>query len=142
MATAGAHLILYDGRCGLCARVTQFVLPRDADGVFRFCALQHPLAQGLLEKHERDAGALDTFYVVESFGGEGERLHDRSEGALFIARTLGGGWSLAAAARVLPRGLRDRAYDYVARNRYRWFGEADACVLPRPEFRTRFLDTQ
>lgn len=140
MSEAGQHLILYDGQCGLCARVTRFVLPRDRAGVFRFCALQHPLAKELLARYGRDATALDTFYVVENFGREGERLRDRSEGALFIAQTLGGGWRLVAAARLLPRGVRDLAYDFVANNRLRWFGGAESCALPTPEYRARFLD--
>jgi predicted DCC family thiol-disulfide oxidoreductase YuxK len=138
--TGAKHLILYDGVCGLCSRLIQFILPRDRDGVFAFAALQGDLAAGILARHGRDPSRVDTFFVVRDYRGATEKLLDRSDAALFVARTLGRGWQLFWPLRVLPRPLRDGAYRVVATNRYRVFGRLDQCLLPGPAVRHKFLD--
>ena len=135
-----APLILYDGVCGLCNRLNRFVLARDPSGRFRFAALQSPLAGGILTRHGRDPRDLDTLYLVLGHGRPDERLLWKSDAVLWILRALGGPWRGAGALRVVPRGLRDLGYDLVARTRYGLFGRYDACPLPDPRHRARFLD--
>lgn len=134
-------ILFYDGVCGLCDRTVQFVLRHDRAGRVRFATLQSGVARVVLTRHGRDARDLDTMYLVLDADTPRERLLCKSDGILAVLRELGGPWRLVAAARLVPRGLRDRAYDWVARNRYRWFGRYDHCALPRPEVRERFLDS-
>jgi predicted DCC family thiol-disulfide oxidoreductase YuxK len=133
-------LILYDGACGLCHGLCRFVLARDRRARFRFAALQGELAGAVLGRHGRDPRDLDTLYLVLDPGGPGERLLARSDAVLAILRGLGGVWRLSGALRIVPRRLRDLGYGVVARRRYRWFGRDDACPLPDPRHRARFLD--
>jgi predicted DCC family thiol-disulfide oxidoreductase YuxK len=139
-AAADAPVILYDGVCGLCNRLNRFVLARDPGGRFRYAALQSALAGEILARHGRDPRDLDTLYLVLGLGRPGERLLERSDAVLWILRELGGAWRAAGVLGAVPRGLRDRGYDLVARTRYRLFGRYDACPLPDPRHRARFLD--
>jgi predicted DCC family thiol-disulfide oxidoreductase YuxK len=132
-------IILYDGVCGLCNGLNQFVLARDPDGRFRFAALQSALAAEILGRHGRDPRDLDTVYLVLGHGGPDERLLRKSDALLWILRELGGPWRTTGALRVLPRFLRDLGYDLVARTRYRLFGRYDSCPIPDPRHRARFL---
>jgi predicted DCC family thiol-disulfide oxidoreductase YuxK len=135
-----AHLLLYDGVCGLCNRMTRFVLRHDQANRFRYAALQGSLAGELLRRHGRDARDLDTVYVVADYGAPGERLLWKSRAILFVLGQLGGLWRLGRLFAILPRPLLDLAYDFIARHRYRWFGRYDACPLPAPGVREKFLD--
>ena len=139
-AAGGGPIILYDGVCGLCNRLNRFVLARDPGGLFRFAALQSPIAAEILARHGRDPRDLDTLYLVLAPGRPDERLLEKSDAVLWILRRLGGVWRAAAALRVVPRGVRDVGYDLVARSRYRVFGRYGACPLPDPRHRARFLD--
>ena len=141
MAVATAHLILYDGVCGLCNRLIGFVLPRDRQGVFRYAAIQSPTGRRILESFGRDPDLLDTIFVVTNYEAETPALHSKSGAALFIAGALGWPWKLATVLRALPRPVLDWGYDRVAKSRYKIFGHTDTCMLPAPAFRSRFLDT-
>lgn len=127
-------LILFDGVCNLCNGTVQWILKRDRKGIFRFASLQSPVGASVLQQHGLPPGALDS--VVLS---DGKNLYTRSEAVLEIARRLGWPWSLAVVFRIIPCPLRDGIYNWVARNRYRWFGHTETCLLPRPEWRERFL---
>lgn len=134
-------VLLYDGVCGLCNRLVQFILRRDRDGVFRFASLQSEFAARVLRRHGASPDALDTFYVVANYGGDDEYLLSRSDAAVYTLKKLGGMWNvLGLFMDVLPRRLRDGAYGIVARNRYRIFGRFDTCPLPSANVRARFLD--
>ena len=133
-------IVLYDGVCGLCNRMTQFLLKRDRTDRLRFASLQSEFAGVILKRHGRDAQDLDTVYVVQDYGEPNERLLARSDAILSLAQELGGIWSLASVAKVLPRWLRDRVYNLVARNRYRVFGKYESCMMPDPQYRQKFLD--
>jgi predicted DCC family thiol-disulfide oxidoreductase YuxK len=133
-------VVLYDGVCGLCNGLVRFVLPRDRAGRFRFAALQGPAAHAILTRHGRDAAALDTVYVAVPDARGGERLLSKSRAVLHLLRGLGAPWSAAVLASPLPTRLLDAGYDLVARYRYRIFGRSEACLLPRPEWRDRFID--
>lgn len=135
----GEFLVLYDGVCGLCNRSVQFLLKRDRRGRFRYAPLQSELASELLARHGRNAADLNTFYLVFDPGGPNEQLFIKAKGILRALRELGGLWSVASWLGILPAGFLDAIYDFVARNRYRWFGKLEACPLPSKEDREKFL---
>ena len=133
-------IVLYDGVCGLCNRLVQFILKRDVENRFRFASLQSDFAATLLARHGANSRDLDTFYVVIDHGQKNERILMRSDAILHVVKTLGGIWALAGTGRILPKTLRDAMYRLVARNRYRVFGKHESCMLPSPEHRAKFLD--
>ena len=134
-------IILYDGVCGLCNRLVQFLLKHDRDGRLRYASLQSDFAAKVLQRHGIDSKDLDTLHVVENFEQPDETVSQRSDAVLRAARELGGVWSaLSSIAKIVPRPLRDLVYRFVARNRYRVFGKYDTCMLPEPNQRSRFLD--
>jgi predicted DCC family thiol-disulfide oxidoreductase YuxK len=140
-AANGAPVVLYDGVCALCNGTVRFVLRRDPEGRFRFAPLQGSFARQALKRHGKEAGDLDTMYVLVDCGTPSERLLARSDGILFLLCSLGGVWKiLAASGAVVPRVVRDRIYGFVVRRRYRWFGKYDTCPLPDASVRQRFLD--
>jgi predicted DCC family thiol-disulfide oxidoreductase YuxK len=140
MSTAGP-ILFYDGVCGLCNTLVQFLLRHDKHGRLRFASLQSDFAEKVLRRHGFDPKDLDTLHVVENYEQPNERLLQRSDAVLRAGRELGGHWSvLAAIAKIVPRRLRDIAYRFVAQNRYRVFGKYDTCMLPDPDQRSRFLD--
>ena len=134
-------ILLYDGVCGLCNRLVQFILRRDRNAVFRFASLQSALAARILTRHGANPRDLDTVAVVVNHDFPGESLLSRSDAVLFILHQLGG-LSRAAAffLQLLPRFLRDSVYNAIARHRYRIFGRSETCILPSAQDRTRFLD--
>ena len=133
-------IVLYDGVCGLCNRLVQFLLKRDTHDRFRFASLQSAFANQLLTHYGRDPHDLDTVYVVKDYGGPSQSLLARSDAILYLLWRLGGLWKVAKAGRVLPGALRDAVYQMVASNRYRVFGKYDSCLLPEPRDRAKFLD--
>jgi predicted DCC family thiol-disulfide oxidoreductase YuxK len=138
--TESNPIVLYDGVCGLCNRLTQFILKHDIHDRFLFASLQSDLAVRLLKRHGADAHDLDTVYVAIDYDQPEERLLARSDAILYIGTQLGGIWSLSKAGRLLPKVFRDALYKIVARNRYRVFGKYETCLLPEPKHRNKFLD--
>lgn len=133
-------IFLYDGVCGLCNWMVQFILRHDPKETFRFAPLQSVFARNVLDGHGANAASLDTVYIVLN-GGENESLLARSDAVMFVLRELGGLWRLASwFLRCLPRGIRDWLYSLVARNRYRLFGRYEACPVADERDRARFLD--
>jgi predicted DCC family thiol-disulfide oxidoreductase YuxK len=126
---------LFDGICHLCNGFVDFVIARDPAAHFRFASLQSDAARRVLSDVNAEHPLPDSFVLVED-----GRLFMRSDAALRIARRLGVPWSLAYGLTVLPRPLRDWAYDIVARNRYHWFGKRETCRVPTPGLRRRFLE--
>lgn len=133
-------IVLYDGVCGLCNSLVQFLLKRDTHDRFRFASLQSEFAQNLLTLHGADPHDLDTVYVVKNYGQPELSLLARSDAVLYMLDQLGGVWKFAGVGRVLPKVFRDAAYKAVARNRYRVFGKHESCMLPEPQHRNKFLD--
>jgi predicted DCC family thiol-disulfide oxidoreductase YuxK len=137
----GSTVVFYDGTCGLCNRFVQFVLQRDHAGRVRFAPLQGELARQTLTARGRNPEDLDTVYVIADWGTPRERVLDRSRAVLHTVRQLGGGWGmLARIASLVPSPLANVIYRLVASTRYRIFGQAEVCVLPKPEWRTRFME--
>jgi predicted DCC family thiol-disulfide oxidoreductase YuxK len=132
MAIQAEHpIIFYDGECGLCDRSIQFVMRHDKKRRFRFAALQSDFAAKTLGKDL----TFDSFVFYEH-----GKARYRSSAALHMFRTLGGAWSLLYGLMIIPPFIRNAVYDFVARNRYKWFGKYDSCKIPTPEQRALFLD--
>jgi predicted DCC family thiol-disulfide oxidoreductase YuxK len=124
-------IILFDGVCNLCNGVVQFVLNRDPAARFQFASLQSDAARRILGGQPMPEAIVLT---------ESRRIYTKSAAALRIARRLSFPWPLFSAFLLIPRPLRDLVYDWVARHRYAWFGRLDSCVLPKQEFKDRFVD--
>ena len=134
-------IVFYDGICGLCNRLVQFLLKHDRQDRLRFASLQSDFASRVLGPHGIDPKDLDTVHVVEHYQQSNERVLDRSDAILRAGRELGGIWKLVASiGRIVPRGVRDLFYRFVANNRYRVFGKYETCMLPQPKHRAKFLD--
>ena len=127
-------VILFDGVCNLCNGFVQFVIARDREARFRFASLQSEAADRLLAGRLTIAAAPESVVLVE-----GNRLYTQSSAAIRIVRALGFPWSLTTILLAVPPFIRDIVYAIVARNRYRWFGQRDVCMVPTPELRDRFL---
>jgi predicted DCC family thiol-disulfide oxidoreductase YuxK len=112
----------------------QFIIRRDQRGVFRFAALQSSAAKTLIASRPEASSLPDSIVLVED-----GRVHVQSKAILRIARRLSGLWPLAYAFIIVPRPVRDWLYVWVARNRYRWFGQRDSCMMPTDELRARFI---
>jgi predicted DCC family thiol-disulfide oxidoreductase YuxK len=128
------HVLLFDGTCNLCNATVAFVLPRDRAARFRFLPIQSGRGQAIYRAAGLNPDHPGSLLLVTD-----SRMLLRSDAALEVARHLGWPWKLAGALRILPRALRDSAYDLVARNRYRWFGSRDACLVPNPAIQDRFI---
>ncbi len=126
-------IVFYDGVCGLCNGFVRFLLAADRRGRLRFAPLQGTTAAAL---RARRPFPPSTDSIVFSAG---EEVSFKSAAVLGILSSLGGPWRLAALFRGVPRVFRDALYDFVAARRYRWFGRYDACPLPDPAVRGRFL---
>src|SRR5262249_48595806 len=120
----GRDIILFDGVCVLCSRGYRFVSTRDSEARFRFVAIQSPEGRAIAERCGIDADNPDTFALVTN-----DKVHVRSDAVLRILGSLPA-WRWTVIFRVIPERLRDKLYDVVARNRYRWFGRLDACMVP------------
>lgn len=135
---AGGPVLLYDGVCGFCNWGVQLALRHDRRRRLRFASLQSDYGRAALARHP-ELGGIDSVVLLEG-SGETESAYARSEAALRVAKYLGGAWRLFLVFRLVPRPLRDLLYDLFARHRYRLFGKHDACLLPSPEVRSRFID--
>jgi predicted DCC family thiol-disulfide oxidoreductase YuxK len=130
--------VLFDGVCVFCNGAVRWLLARDPHAQLRYAPLQGETAATLRARHPEIPEALETFVYVEP-GPDGERVFLRSDALLRVLVRLGKPWRWLAVLRVLPRGLRDAAYLAFARARYRLFGRLDACALPSPDEKARFL---
>jgi len=127
-------IIIFDGYCALCSGWAQFVLRHDRDARYRLLAAQSPLGRALYVHYGLDPEDYETNILIA----DGTAWF-KSEGSIRMAEGLGAPWSLAAAFRLLPLRVRDRLYEFIARNRLRFFGKRDVCYAPDPRYRDRFL---
>lgn len=133
--SANHPILFFDGHCNLCSGAVQWFLKRDKRGVLRFASLQSDLARELLLPAGVDPAQLDSLVLYHN-----GRAYTHSEGALQAGQLLGGWYApVAAVGRWFPGFVRDGIYGFIARNRYRWFGRSEACWLPTPEWRARFV---
>lgn len=134
MAPVPTRILYFDGVCNLCTGVVQWIIRRDRKAAFRFASLQGDTGTAFLRAHGRNTAAHDSFIYFRD-----GRVLDRSTAALHVARDLGFPWNLAYLLILVPRFLRDAVYDLIARNRYRWFGKRESCMVPTEEIRGRFV---
>lgn len=132
--TSDAPIVLFDGVCNLCNSAVTFIIQNDPKRRFRFAALQSPVGQALLQRFGLSTETLNTFVLIE-----GDRAFIKSTAALRSARLLGYLWPVAFVFIVIPRPIRDLCYDLIGKNRYRMFGKREACMLPTPDLKARFL---
>ncbi|WP_251027087.1 MULTISPECIES: thiol-disulfide oxidoreductase DCC family protein [unclassified Bacillus (in: firmicutes)] len=128
------RIILFDGVCNLCNNSVKFIIKRDTSGYFKFASLQGETGQRLLKKHSLNYD-LNSFVLIEM-----EKVYIKSSAALRVCSKLGGAWRILSIFRFLPPLFRDFLYDIVAKNRYKWFGKRESCILPLPKWKQRFLD--
>jgi predicted DCC family thiol-disulfide oxidoreductase YuxK len=127
-------IILFDGICNLCNGAVQFVIKRDKKNLFRFASLQSEEAQQILKEHHCSLQRTDSFFLIEN-----GKVFDRSTAALKVVQKLDGLWPLLYGLIVVPPFIRDGVYKIIAKNRYRWFGQKNTCMIPTPENKAKFL---
>lgn len=133
--SSSCPILFFDGVCNLCNGAVQWFIIRDKNDKLKFASLQSDLAKELLPSVGVDPSSLSSLILLEN-----GKAYSRSTGALRAIRHLGGIWRfLAFTLLFFPDFLRDGVYDHVAKNRYRWFGKEEACLLPRPEWKHRFI---
>lgn len=127
-------IILFDGVCNLCNASVNFVIQRDKKDAFRFAPLQSAIGKELASKFTIDDSELDSIILIDN-----EKCFIKSTAALHIAKQLSGGYPLLFGFIIIPSVLRNWVYDFVARNRYKWYGEKENCMVPTPELKGKFL---
>jgi predicted DCC family thiol-disulfide oxidoreductase YuxK len=128
-------VVIFDGVCNLCAHSVKFILDHESEPKLRFVPLQSTAGSRMMRELGFSPEDAKTFVLLAD-----GRPHVKSDAAIRVARYLRGAWKMLALIRVVPRPIRDWGYDIVARNRYRWFGRTESCMVPTPELRARFID--
>ncbi len=128
-------IILFDGVCNLCDKSVQFIIKNDKKKHFRFAALQSNAGQRLLTQYGISTTELNSFILIYN-----NQVYNKSSGALHVAKLLGGGWIFFYSLIIIPKFLRDSIYDFISEHRYKWFGKKEACMIPTPELKARFLN--
>ncbi|WP_017690002.1 thiol-disulfide oxidoreductase DCC family protein [Paenibacillus sp. PAMC 26794] len=130
----GHPIVLVDGVCHFCQGLTKWIIKRDQEGKYHFASLQSDVAKELLKKGNLSTDSMDTFVLIEN-----GKYYTRSTAALRLAKGLKFPYPLLYVFIIVPKFIRNAVYNWVARNRYRWFGKDEACMLPTPEIKDRFL---
>lgn len=128
-------ILLFDGVCNLCSGSVQFVLKRNRQANIKFASIQSEFGQTLIEKSELSNDYLDSLVLLKN-----GRTFTKSDAALELTKDLSGFWKLGAVFLIIPKFIRDAIYNWVARNRYKWFGKKEVCWIPKSEWKHRFLD--
>lgn len=128
-------IILFDGVCNLCNGAVQFVIKRDQKDLFRFAALQSEIGQQLVKERGIDTETIDSIILIEP----NVAYYTKSTAALKIAEDLNGLWSLLSIFLWVPEGIRNIVYDFIAKNRYKWYGKKQECMIPTPDLKNKFL---
>lgn len=134
----GKHIVLFDGVCNLCDAAVQRIIKHDKKDLYRFASLQSELGQQLLKERGIDTNAIDSIILIIP----GEAYYIKADAALEIAKNMGSWYmALGFTKNVLPSSFTNWVYDFVAKNRYKWYGKKEACMIPTPELKAKFLDT-
>jgi predicted DCC family thiol-disulfide oxidoreductase YuxK len=128
-------IVLFDGVCNLCNGSVLFLIKKDKKNLLRFASLQSSVGQEILQKFNLPTTEFNSFVLVAN-----ERVYLRSSAALKAASYLGGSWLFFQIFWIVPKFVRDLVYDFIAKNRYKWFGKKSECMMPTPELKARFLD--
>lgn len=129
-------IILFDGVCNLCESSVQFVIKYDTKDQFRFVALQSDLGQKIIQHIGINTKNIDSVILYQP----GVAYYYKSNAALQIARSLGGFFHLGTVFKIIPTGFRNVLYDYIAQNRYQWYGKKESCLIPTPALKAKFLE--
>ena len=132
----GKKIILFDGVCNLCSSAVQFVIDHDKKDIFRFASLQSEIGKKLLLERDFNTEDLKSIVLIEP----GVAYYQKSTAALEISKDLSGAYSLLKHFLFIPESLRDGIYNFIARRRYKWYGKKEACMIPTPELKKKFLD--
>jgi predicted DCC family thiol-disulfide oxidoreductase YuxK len=127
-------LILFDGVCNLCNGSVQFIINRDKEAKFRFASLQSDAGKKILQQFQLPTDTFNSFILYQD-----GKIYTRSTAALRVFSQLKN-WKWVGAFQYVPKFIRDGVYNLIARNRYKWFGKKDECMIPTPELKSRFLD--
>jgi len=127
-------VILFDGVCNLCNGSVQFVIKHDKAGLFKFASLQSEAGQQLLKKYQLPATNFNSFVLIQD-----EKAYTKSTAALMVAKQLTGVVKSLYAFSIIPTFIRDGVYNFIAKNRYSWFGKKDSCMIPSANIEARFL---
>ena len=128
-------IILFDGVCNLCDSSVQYIIKHDKNDVFRFVALQSELGQKIIKHIGISQNYIDSIVLYEP----GKAYYYKSSAVLEIAKNLNGILTLGTIFKIIPTGLRNILYDYIAKNRYKWYGKQESCMVPTPELKEKFL---
>ncbi|MAQ40837.1 thiol-disulfide oxidoreductase DCC family protein [Mesonia oceanica] len=129
-------IILFDGVCNLCNNAVNIIIDHDKNDVFRYASLQSQLGQQLTLERGIDTSKIDSIILIDP----GNAYYIKSTAALQIAKHLSGGYRLLSNFLFLPESFRNLVYDFIAKNRYKWFGKKDNCRIPTPELKNKFLE--
>lgn len=127
-------IIFFDGVCNLCNRFVRFVIKQDKGAKFKFCSLQSETAKKALFEYQLNSGDLRSVILIVD-----HKIYTKSDAALKIGQILGGIWLITGIFFIVPKFIRNVIYNFVAQNRYRWFGKNPTCMLPTQEMQNRFL---
>ena len=130
------QIILFDGVCNLCNGLVQWVIRRDRHDTFRFAPIQGKVGMRLMQDHKIDVAQTDSIILIQPFKGHAVK----SLAVLKIGRALGGIYRILIIFQIIPPFLRGKIYDWIARNRYKWYGKREECMVPTPELRAKFLE--
>lgn len=128
-------IILFDGVCNLCDSSIQFIIKHDKKDIFRFVALQSEIGLEIINHFGIDTSKIDSILLYEP----GKAYYYKAQAALKIAKELGGIYTAISWFSILPNFLTNTVYDYIAKNRYKWYGKKEACMIPTPELKAKFL---
>ncbi len=138
---SGKHIVFFDGVCGLCSKLVQFIIANDHEDLFLFAPLQSEFAASTLTPRGIDPAKLDTIWVIAEYGQPSERLLSKSDGVVFTIGKLKRWFQpLATIFGLQPKWLRDFQYLLIAAIRYRIAGKRDQCMLPSADNRRKFID--
>ncbi|MEE9361016.1 MAG: DCC1-like thiol-disulfide oxidoreductase family protein [Cellulophaga sp.] len=129
-------IVLFDGVCNMCNSFVLFAIKRDKKDILRFTSLQSEIGQKLISERNIDTSKIDSILLIEP----GVAYYTKAEAALKIGQTFGGLWKTTWILEQLPSIITNTIYDFIAKNRYRWFGKKESCMLPTPELIEKFLE--
>lgn len=135
--TEDKKIVLFDGVCNFCNASVRFIIKRDKKDVFRFASLESKLGQELTNERGIDTSQIDSIILIDP----GNAYYIKSTAALEISKGLNGLYPALSLLLVLPESFRNLIYDFVARNRYKWFGKSETCPMPTEDEQSKFLDT-
>ena len=128
-------VILFDGVCNFCNYWVNFAIKRDNKKMLRFAPLQGETAKKILPQYQTDPTSLSTVILIDK-----GKLYTQSSAALRMCKYLDGGWKIVYWLIIIPKFIRDFFYNIIARNRYKWFGKKEECMVPTPKLKERFLN--